>query len=382
MTSAVGIAGPGMGLPYPQYLYPSELTGNLNAPADIATNRIGLNPGEAFVLPRGNWYLFDNRYCVVQFQDPITGVWAFGNNAALAGGTRFISSDGFTTRIANMTGCIVGAVVTAVGTGFTSAPGITSSAGSGYSFSAIVGGAVSLNTIVLPGAGYGLPPILAIAAPPAGGIPATAYALLANGTVSAVSFISQGAGYTSPPLVTVITNPNDPNISTIGTIAQVTTSLTAAGGLTGVLVMQSGAPLTSIQVTSGFSLTVSGGGGAAATVVPVVMQTILSASVTALGGGYGTNNAGPYLTTMGGVPNSGSTIGAPGNSFLAWYPRPAQIQLNVASAQVSTTGNIYESGLFLGAPNPVVVGGAPSTAASVVLTLGGKPDYFGLTPTN
>ena len=48
------IAGPGLSLPYPQNLYPSQLS---NAPPDSATNRIALAPGDTLPIPAGHWFI-------------------------------------------------------------------------------------------------------------------------------------------------------------------------------------------------------------------------------------------------------------------------------------------------------------------------------------
>ena len=53
------------------------------------------------------------------------------------------------------------------------------------------------------GSGYSVAPTLAIAAPPAGGIQATAVAEVLSGAISAVRIINPGAGYLSAPAVTV-----------------------------------------------------------------------------------------------------------------------------------------------------------------------------------
>ena len=69
------LSGPGVGLPFPQNLYPSELN---NAPLDASTNRIALAAGSTFVLPRGEW-LVSSSYSIIQFLDPVTGVWMMGS---------------------------------------------------------------------------------------------------------------------------------------------------------------------------------------------------------------------------------------------------------------------------------------------------------------
>ena len=48
------LSGPGVGLPIPQNLYPSELS---NAPYDYGTNQLALAPGQQIPLPAGPWYI-------------------------------------------------------------------------------------------------------------------------------------------------------------------------------------------------------------------------------------------------------------------------------------------------------------------------------------
>ena len=216
----LGLNGPGAGLPLPQFTYPSQIFGS---EVDLGTTVLGLNPGEAIPIPAGEWLIEAGLYCIVQYLDPVTQSWLVHPTAGINNGVRFVSSDGFNFRIANMTGCIVDCEVTAPGNGYTSAPTLTPSVGSGTTIIPIIGGALTLASVTIPGKGYGLPPILIIPAPPFPGKPAIAYCTLATGTVAGVSFISQGAGYVTPPTITVATNPADPNFSSISTIATILT---------------------------------------------------------------------------------------------------------------------------------------------------------------
>src|SRR5712671_5287334 len=114
----VPLAGPGQGLPLPQYLFPSQLQG---APADISSNNLGLAPGDSFVLPAGDWLISMGMYHILQFLDPVTNVWATSAACAWNRGTLFVSSDGFTQRIANLTGCVISASVINGGTNYVQA---------------------------------------------------------------------------------------------------------------------------------------------------------------------------------------------------------------------------------------------------------------------
>lgn len=375
------LSGPGIGLPLPQYLYPTEL---FAAPYDFSNNRLALAPGDAVPLPAGDWYVGGGSYCVAQYQDPVNGTWAFTSTAGWSAGPRFIKSDGFNTRIANLTGCPVGAEVTGGGTNYVqSSTTVTASAGNS-TWAPIVGGALSVSTISNAGTGYGVAPLVLIPAPAGpssnpngiGGIAASAYATIANGTVSAVSFTNQGAGYPTAPTATILPNPTDPNINSGITAATVVLATTGAGAITGVLCTNNGAPLASIST---FSLTAAGA-GTGATLSAIVMQTVTAASVTAGGAGFGAANA--LLTTLGGVPTSSTTNTTPAKLNLAWRPRPAQIGLAQTAGALTSVAAIYDGGLFLGTPTPIVVSGlsAPTTAATVTLTMGSTPDLIVLQP--
>src|SRR5215471_17958430 len=113
------LSGPGVGLPLPQYLYPSELT---NAPADASSNRIGLSPGDVWNVPAGTWLIGLNQYLILEFLDPVTNVWTWGTaGMANNGPMQYVKSDGFNVRVANLTGCPVSAVVTAYGSSYVQA---------------------------------------------------------------------------------------------------------------------------------------------------------------------------------------------------------------------------------------------------------------------
>src|SRR5258708_3578776 len=112
------ISGSGVGLIPPQYAFPTEINPG-NVPLDIASAFQGLSPGDAVVVPAGSYLLNPGPYSVVQFMDPIPGVWR-GLSSALVKSVPVIS-DGFNYRVANLTGCPVTAVVTTGGSGYVQA---------------------------------------------------------------------------------------------------------------------------------------------------------------------------------------------------------------------------------------------------------------------
>ncbi|HSV26166.1 MAG TPA: hypothetical protein VLJ17_24470 [Xanthobacteraceae bacterium] len=383
------LSGPGVGLPLPQNLYPSELG---NSPYDFSSNKQALAPGQELPIPAGNWYVNLGSYLVLEFLDPITGVWQFAPATAWNGAVQYVKSDGFNVRIANRTGCLVGAVVTSYGNGsYVQASTAIAVTGSTATFLPIIGGQLSVSgtfTVAVPtqGAGYGVPPMLFIPSPPpaannangVGGIPATAWLGMRTGTVSGVTFNNPGAGYPSAPTPVVLPNPTDPNIATGITQASVAFSLTGAGSLTGVLCTNSGAPLVNGSLSS-ITLSVTGA-GATASVAALIMQTVLTATVTGPGTGYGTALS-PVMTTGGGA-SAGTITNSPEFLGLAFRPRQAQIAITPGNTSVSaaTVGTIYDGGLFLSAPTAAFpisgAGGTGSTftLATVGLMMGGTND--------
>jgi hypothetical protein len=378
------LSGPGVGLPFPQNYYPSQLG---NAPQDPSSNRQALAPGDIFVVPAGDWYIGLGLYCVIQFLDPVTNQWTTTSGAGWTRGQLFTKSDGFTTRVANLTGCVISASVIAAGTGYvqatTTVTAIGTFAGSAPTLLPIVGGALNISggTLVSNGAGYGVAPLVMIPPPPpaqanangVGGIPATAIAVISSGTVSSVSITNPGAGYPSAPTPVIVPSPFDPNLSTGITAATVAFSLASTGLLLGAFVTNNGSPLNNGALAS---VTLSiGGAGTGASLTANVMQTVVSATVTGPGVGYGTSNT--LITTVGGVPATGTITNNPEATYRAWLPRPAQIGLTPGNTSVSigTAGAIYDGGLFEGAPGIVVApNGILTTVATIALTMGSAYD--------
>src|SRR5580704_4187760 len=152
------LSGPGIGLAFPQNNFPSELQ---NAPQDASSNRLALAPGDSFVMPAGDWIIGLGMYCVLQFLDPVTNAWTTPSGAAWNRGMQLVSCDGFSVRIANLTGCVVSAAVINGGTGYVQATTTITAIGSFSNGAAptllpIVGGALGVNgtfTLAVPTVG-------------------------------------------------------------------------------------------------------------------------------------------------------------------------------------------------------------------------------------
>ena len=386
------ISGPGLGLPLPQNLYPSELQ---NAPPDTSSNKNTLAPGDTLPIPAGDWFVNMGQYCVLQFLDPITNTWSMGPNAAWQGGHQFVVSDGFNVRVANLTSCVVGAVITTVGTGYVQGTTTIAATPGNSTWLPIVGGQLGFGTVVTAnsGGGYGIAPEVFIPAPPpaqnnsngVGGRQATGWVSISGGTVNGFTFTDPGAGYNSALTVALVPSPNDPNLATGVTAATLAFTLTKTDSITGVLCTNSGAALSDPnQIT----LTVTGA-GSTATLTPVSLQTVITATVSTAGGGYGTVSA--LLTTVGGVPPAGGISSNADGLGLAWRPRPAQIGLTVTGVGTLSTqaGTIYDGGLFLTNAVPgVVLSTLPTTSGSLIsvtqgviaLTMGGRKEAVTFQP--
>lgn len=389
-----GLGGPGILLPYPQTYYPSELQGASQDPSD---NRQTLAPGQTFAVPAGNFLIGLGGYLILQFLDPVTGVWAMGSGAAFNRGFNYVKSDGYNVRVANLTGCVIAASITNAGSGYVQSTTTVVASGAGFqtgvalpTFAPIVGGQLGVSgtfTLAVPtaGAGYGIAPIIMIPPPPpaannpngVGGIPATAYAVLgASGSITAISLTNPGAGYPSAPAVTVVPSPFDPNLSAGITAASVSFSLTGSGSIVGVLCTNNGGPLITGSLAN-VTLTVAGA-GTSGSLTAVVLQTVISSTISGPGVGYGTGEVG--IMAIGGAPPTGAPSPTPDSLRLAWVPRPAQIGLTPANTSVSagSAAVIYDGGLFQGTPAVIFASpsgaAAPSTIATLATAMGSRPD--------
>ena len=370
------ISGVGQGLPFPGNLYPQYLT---NTPYDAPTNYLSLAPGDcAYITAESNDYLVQvGGYSLLQFLDPVTGVWRSVD--AQRGQPFHIPSNGnLNWRVANLTGCPVGAIVAGGGSGFVqSTATITANVG-GSTWQAIVGGSLSVSTISAVGANYTLPPLVMIPAPPNPGIQATAHTTIASGTVVSVVLDNFGAGYTTAPTAVILPSPFDPATSV--TQATVVFSVVNSGKITGALCTYNGASLATLTA---LTLTAAGGAGTGATITPQVLQAVSAVSIVAGGGGWGNAAEPPKITSAGGGGNTSvSAIVNPNIEYTNFRPRDANISTTANSGGTITAATILDAGLFLSAATAVIVpGGAlPSTLASIAFTMGGVNDVVLLQP--
>jgi hypothetical protein len=269
------IAGPGVGLPLPQFQYP--VTEGV-APYFAPSNKISLGPAQIFVVPPGGWIISATGIIsALQYLDPVRGEWAnyVGPGAAWQVSIR---SDGVNWRVNNLSDAAYGALITAAGSAYVQASTTVTAATGNSTWVPIIGGALGAFTVVAGGAGYTIPPLVLIPPPPYPGIAATATCALTTGAVSSVTIRTAGAGYITAPPITILPVQTDPALiaGSITSQATATVVLTGAGTLTGLLLANFGAPLTTAPV-----LTVNGvGTSATATTNPAAVVAAANDVIT------------------------------------------------------------------------------------------------------
>ena len=252
-------------------------------------NEIQMQAGQAWLLSElangnsnaGTFRVTTQGASRVQVSDPITGVWrGIGPDS----GTVEVYSEGNYTRLANQSGCAIGAYVTGKGSGYSTPPSVLASAGNSI-WAAIIGGVLTGVNVINGGSSYQYPPLVLFDVPPGyaqtgtPGFMATGYATLTNGVVSGVTLTDQGAGYTSAPNVYFI---NDPRDST-GNGAMATAVVGGAGQLTGVVCLNHGTPITGTTLPT---LTISGGGGSGGAATVIMDWAITGVTVGGAGTGF------------------------------------------------------------------------------------------------
>ena len=270
--------------------------------------RIELASGGVFYLPAGEYIVSNDTHNQVEFFAPVSQSWQIFIPISSGG---YVSADGFNYRIRNIYGAAslttisnAGAATATNGIGSTAngvSAAVAASDTTGYptiTLQTIIGGSVAAPTITQAGSGFLVPPLIVIDPPPAGGIQATAYAVLtAGGAISAVTMDNVGAGYAATPNFWIIPQPNlyqggtslgvaagafpapglvypsnavPGNQNTSATGAQLTSvALTGSGTLTGLVVLNPGGGYT----TASPAVTFTGGGSGIAATVTVSNNT-------------------------------------------------------------------------------------------------------------
>jgi hypothetical protein len=358
------LSGPSQGLPYPQSLYPAALASGVLQPP---TNTVTLAPGDVMLVPRGSWWIEPGPYAFVQILDPVTGVWR-GHSAVRRGGYA-VSSDGFTTRVANLTGCAVAAIVTSGGSGYAQATTTVTPSAGNSAWHPVIGGLVNTTiSITAGGSGYGIAPLVLFSAPPNPGVPATGYATLTGTTVSAITVVNQGAGYQTAPTISIRPSPLDPNYVNGVPITQATAtcSLTGSGALAAVLCTNNGAPFATNSVPT---LTIAGAGSGAT--ASIVQLSTLTGATIAGGAGY---NSSAELTTVGGIPAPVPAYANPAIELTGYIPRKAMGLVALNGTTLTTVSSLLDAGIFAGTPVGAIIqsGAAPTTPTTISLATGSQ----------
>ena len=342
---------------------------------NLVTTTVALNSGEVWPIPSGRWGTKPGRFTSVQEFDWITGIWRAIGAGSTSAPLEVIFSDGTNYRLANQTGCPVGALVKTAGSGYsnTTPPTFTPNTG-GSIWKAIVGGALNTSvTVSNGGTNYTYPPTVLIPPPPMGnGVPATAYCTLSGGAVSTVTIVDQGAGYLSPPTITFANDPREgTNGVGTGTGAAAVATLTGAGTVTAVLCLDHGQGGQTAPVT----LTPSSG-SAAVDVIMCFTITAYNVSSTTAGSGVATP---VIMSAYGGFPSDASVLLNPTIQANLVKTRPAQLLGAVASGALTATGQtVNDGGVYPGVPTMYIQSPIVGTGAVIPVllapTVGGASD--------
>ena len=339
-----------------------------------AANTVALGPAQSWLVGpgAGQYQIVLDRYHVLQYKDPISDVWRGAGTANAIGGISTVQSDGNNVRIANQTGCAVGALLTNAGSGYTSAPAVSASAG-GSKWRAIVGGAVSTTvTITNAGQNYTYPPICVIDAPPFGGIQATATCSLSSGTIGSVTIVDQGAGYINVPNISFVNDYREIIASassgiTVGYQAAAVLQLTGAQTVTGLMLTNLGTGAVSSLPT----LTFTGGGGSSAAATVIMNWTVVSINPSTAGAGLAGTHA--YITGLDQFPATSPAYTNPTTQKNLVFLRQANIRDTLSGTGLSATYAILDGGCYSSQPDGIVIPTASvvTTAPFVSLGMGG-----------
>lgn len=317
------------------------------------SNAITLPPGTTYLVPAGNYFLNLGPYTLLQYLDPVTGIW---RTQLPAGAQATVNLDGANQRLANLTGCAVASVITTnsatgalTGIGAT-ATNITVTPSTGQSvWSPVVGGAISTTAVTgvtgaTVGAGYLFNPMAIISAPPPGGLQATCHitgipttaALLATQVI----IDNQGAGYPlksngiANATITIINDPRD----TVGAGASIQLGLTGTGLLTGLYPINQGNPGTVVP-----ALTFSIGAAGATVLMNFTVTAFASGATNTATYATGTN---PIVTSIGNASAATPVWTNPIHELKSTFPRPCRIVGQLNANSIAGTGAVIEDGGF------------------------------------
>ena len=189
------------------------------------TARVSLASGGVFYFPAGEYIVTLDANSVVERFDPTEQVWAVIEGAVANNGD-WIATDGYNLRARNINGVISSNTISNAGSGMTNgigsvATGVSISyaapsttGGSTATAYVVIGGSVAAPTVTQAGSGFLVPPVIVIDPPPAGGVQASAIAVMAStftatGTsgIGSITMVNAGAGYATTPNFYIIPQP-------------------------------------------------------------------------------------------------------------------------------------------------------------------------------
>jgi hypothetical protein len=346
---------------------------------------ISLPTGGLYAIPSGQYIVQPGQYTFVQYYDAGANIWRNLNQPVAGGGAMVVTSDGYNVRLANLTGCVVGAIVTNGGTGYTNgiypagtglgtaaSPTATVAAGGGTivpTLNVIVGGVINTTvTITTPGSNYTRAPVLTFSAPPAGGIPATAICTISGGAINAVTVTNAGAGYTTAPTITVTNAQGDTTGS--GGVLTVNSTLAQSGAISALTIANPGAGLTSVPAISFSPASTS----AATAIMCWTATTVTFASPSNAGNGN-------FALINSTVVAGSSTTTNPAITTGLFVPRLGYTAMSTTATPTTTT--IVDGGLHQVVPNAVLAynsNGTISAAGTTTIAQGGVNDTSLLLP--
>jgi hypothetical protein len=334
-------------------------------------NEITLESGQTWLIqPAGWYYIKTGGLTALQQLDPILGTWRPVGGGSQGGSVEYFYSDGINYRLANLSGCLVGALLTNHGSGYTSAPAVAPSAGSSV-WRAVLGGLVATSvTVTNAGTNYTYPPVVTFSAPPTGGIAATGYCTLSAGTVASVTVTNQGGGYASPPTITFTNDPREGlNGVALGYNAAAVCTLTGSGTIAGVVCVDPGVG----GQTSLPTLAFSGGGGSGAAATGIMCWTITA--FTPSGGTGFTGNS--LLSGLDAFPATSPAYTNPAIQSGWVKTRLATILMpESGGVPTATAAVIYDGGIYTSTPTALVTtnGALITGTVTVTFTMGGATD--------
>ena len=341
-----------------------------------APTELTLAGAQAYLVPSGQYWAQLGPYSAVEWYDSNAGLWRVQNAPGTSG---YLVADGTNWRLINRTGCPVGALVTNNGSGYTSAPTVTASAG-GSTWKAIVGGAINTTVTVTTAGAYNYVPNLLFSAPKSGGINASGYAVLTAGAISSVVVTNQGAGYSSAPTITIKADPRDTAAG--GGVLTVNATLVLLTDIAAVVCTDPG----TAAVTSTPTLSFTGGGGSSAAATVLMNYTVTGITVATAGVAYG--NAQPFYVHSGsGVSTAAAVNHNPAIENKVIFQRGFFGQgTSTAGGATSATGFVIaDAGYGLqGVPSLFVehsgTSAQPTTTAIITATVGETIDTCYLQP--